>query len=76
MATAKLTPKLAPVSDYATWLSAVESALLAKNMKLDAWQQNWTYDFKKDFELGLSARDAALHACHFWWGNLLAESWT
>ncbi len=76
MATAKLAPNLATVPDYAAWLSAVRSALLAKNMKLDDWQQNWTYDFRRDFELGMTPRDAALHACELWWGNLLAESWT
>ena len=69
-------PELAPKPDYQTWLADVQSALASMQMEPGAWDENWPYDFSQDYDAGVSAWDAALHARNFWWQELMAESWT
>jgi len=76
MAALEQIPDLAVRPDYITWLHEVGAALASVQMELDAWRENWPYDFRKDYEAGVSAHDAAMHAQDFWWQELMAESWT
>ena len=77
MTAAKVIPNLAPVRpDYRAWLMEVRTALAAMRMEMANWQENWEFDFRKEYSRGSSAHDAALRAHDFWWRELLAESWT
>lgn len=76
MTAAKLIPNLAVVPDFGTWLVEVRTVLAAMQMEMTNWQDNWDFDFRKEYDRGSSARDAALRAHDFWWRQLLAESWT
>ena len=62
--------------EYETWLGAVRNVLAAMRMEPSVWQENWEFDFRKEYARGVPARDAALHAHDYWWQQLLAESWT
>jgi hypothetical protein len=76
MATAELSPDLLIETDYETWLANVHIALTTMNMEMDVWQQNWNYDFLKEYEAGMAPGDAADHAHDFWWQHVLDECWT
>jgi hypothetical protein len=76
MAAAKLLPDLFFQPDYTTWLRDVRRVLTIMHMEMDAWQENWNYDFRKAYNAGATARDAAVHAYDFWWQHVLDESWT
>lgn len=76
MATAKLCPDLLSQPDYRTWLRDVRRFLTTMHMEMDAWQENWEYDFRKEYNTGVTARDAAVDAHDFWWQHVLDESWT
>lgn len=76
MATAKLAPELFVELDYWTWIREVNSLLHTMHMEMGACQENWEYDFRKEYDSGETARDAAIHAHDFWWQHMLAESWT
>lgn len=76
MTVAKLIPNLAVLPDYGTWLVEVRTVLAAMQMEMANCQDNWEFDFRKEYDRGSSARDAALRAHDFWWRQLLAESWT
>jgi len=76
MAALRQIPVLEFRPDYTTWLSEVRATLASMNMEMDAWRKNWAYDFRRDYDAGVSAYDAAMHAHTFWWQELMAESWT
>ena len=76
MATAELSPDLLIETDYETWLANVHIALTTMNMEMDVWQENWNYDFLKEYEAGMTPIDAADHAHDFWWQHVLDECWT
>jgi hypothetical protein len=76
MAAAQIAPELFVRLDYWTWIREVESFLQSMHMEPGAWQENWDYDFRKEYDSGATAHDAALHAHDFWWQQVLAESWT
>jgi hypothetical protein len=76
MGAAKPLPELRVQTDYKAWVTDVQVALASMNMDMDAWQQNWEFDFRKEYECDCEPGDAALHAHDFWWQQVLAESWT
>ena len=76
MATARILPDVHIQSSYETWLGDVCEILATMDMKLDAWQENWEFDFRQEYDAGSTPHDAALRAHDFWWQQLLAESWT
>jgi hypothetical protein len=76
MATATAIPDLSVRVDYETWLSEVRTILADRHMEMDAWQEDWRFDFAGEYARGSVASDAATHASDFWWQRLLAESWT
>lgn len=76
MATAKLHPEVLTETDYETWLDEVRVILSTMNMQMDVWQQNWTYDFRQEYDAGMAPADAADHAHDFWWQHVLDECWT
>lgn len=76
MANANARPDPFEQPDYKTWLHDVQSFLTAMDMELDAWEKNWDYDFRKEYDAGASALDAAVRAHDFWWQHVLEESWT
>lgn len=75
-AAVQLLPELAPKPDYMTWMAEVQSTLASIHMEMDAWDENWPYDFEQEYDRDVSAWDAAMHARNFWWQELMAESWT
>jgi hypothetical protein len=76
MSAAKLLPDLCVQTDYKTWLGDVRSALTTMNMEMEALQENWEFDFRREYDNASEPDDTALHAHDFWWQELLAESWT
>jgi len=62
--------------DYRAWLDDVRAMLVSMNTEMDLWQDNWKYDFRRAYEAGTAAHEAAVDAREFWWHELLAESWT
>ena len=77
MAAAKIVPQLyLPRPDYRTWLREVRNILAGMKTDMDAWQLNWSFDFRREYEAGFAAATAAAHARAFWWQELMAESWT
>ena len=52
---------------YEPWLKDVEEALSSINMPMDDWQKIWGFDFRREFESGTAANDAAMKANQFWW---------
>lgn len=76
MAAANVLPELDVQLDYKTWLDDVQDTLTAMDIEMEAWQENWEFDFRGEFDRGATPRDAALTAYDFWWHELLAESWT
>ncbi len=76
MAAAKLLPKLSVQPDYGTWFGDVRSVLATMHIEMEAWQENWEFDFRSEYNRGSTARDAAVHAQDYWWQQLMAESWT
>jgi hypothetical protein len=75
MATAELLPDLSTQADYKTWLDDVQDTLTAMDIEMEAWQENWEFDFRGEFNRGSTPHDAARSAYDFWWQELLAESW-
>lgn len=76
MAAAKPLPVFHVTPDYGTWMSDVRQALICMHVNQQQWQERWKFDFRKEFEHGVPARDAAVHAHDFWWRELLRQSWT
>ncbi len=74
MAAARVLPDIQ--TDYATWSHDIDLVLSSMDMERGAWQANWPYNFHRDFNLGVTPRDAALHACDFWWQHVYDESWS
>jgi len=74
MATATLLRESHIQQDHTAWLGEVRIALVTLGMKMDACQENWEFDFRKEYESGSTPFDAAVHAHDFWWQQLLAES--
>ncbi|MBZ5658216.1 MAG: hypothetical protein LAO56_23385 [Acidobacteriia bacterium] len=52
---------------YETWLHEVRAALSEINMGIADWDEIWPFDFRREFDAGVSADDAALRANKFWW---------
>ena len=52
---------------YDVWVSQVQAALRSINMAMDDWQKVWRFDFRKQFDAGASADEAAIRANKFWW---------
>lgn len=57
----------AATTGYDTWLNQVKDALSSINMKLEDWQQVWSFDFKREFDSGTTPDAAAMKANQFWW---------
>ena len=76
MAALRQLPDLAVRPEYTSWLNEVRATLASEHMELDAWEKNWAYDFRRDYDAGVSAHDAAVLAETYWWQELMAESWT
>jgi hypothetical protein len=76
MASAELLPDLTGQLDYKTWLDDVQDVLTAMDIEMGAWQENWEFDFRGQFDRGSTPHDAAHNAYDFWWQELIAESWT
>ena len=76
MAAAKVCPDLYVHQDYKSWLHDVKSDLSTMDMEIGDWQDNWKYDFRREYNAGVAAHDAAIHAHDFWWQHVLDESWT
>ncbi len=77
MAAAKQMPESLVSVDYRTWLDDVRIILqTTMHMEMAAWLKNWDYDFRKQYDAGVTPQEAALRAHDFWWQQLLAESWT
>ena len=78
MAAAKIFPQLPvlPRPDFPIWMREVRNVLSDMNMDVDAWQMNWKFDFRREYDAGAAATTAAAHAHAFWWQELMAESWT
>ena len=76
MATAELLPALSIQLDYDAWLHEVDFILKTMNMKMESWQKEWEFDFQTEYEGEAAPRVAAVRAHDFWWGKLMAESWT
>ena len=55
------------IADYTTWLSDVRSAVDSMNMRMDAWQERWPFDFEREYKKGTDANAAAEKANRFWW---------
>jgi hypothetical protein len=45
----------------------VRAALNEINMALEGWQDIWPFNFRREFDAGVSADDAAMKANKFWW---------
>jgi hypothetical protein len=58
-----------PVSgvSFDGWLTEVRSALDSINMPMDDWHGSWLFDFRREFDAGTAAGDAAVKANKFWW---------
>ena len=52
---------------YDVWFSSVKTALLSINMPLEEWQEQWPFDFSREYESGVPAADAAEKANRHWW---------
>ena len=52
---------------YESWLKNVDEALSSINMTLEDWQTHWAFDFRREFDSGTPASEAALKANRFWW---------
>ncbi len=52
---------------YETWLKEVEEALSSINMPMEDWQKIWAFDFRREFEVQTTAKDAAMRANQYWW---------
>lgn len=55
------------MADYDKWLDDVKEALRSVNMPFDDWQSRWRFEFRREFESGAKADDAAMKANRFWW---------
>jgi hypothetical protein len=76
MSAATVLPGLYVQTDYKTWLNDVRQALANMNMDMKAWQENWEFDFRREYDAASEPCGTAVHAHDFWWQQLLAESWT
>jgi len=54
-------------TEYGSWLKKVEEVLISINMRMDDWQKTWRFDFRREFEAGANANDAAAKANRHWW---------
>jgi hypothetical protein len=54
---------------YDEWLGEVSKALESINMRMSDWQRFWAFDFRREFDSGTSANEAATKANMFWWHN-------
>jgi hypothetical protein len=54
-------------ASYDDWLGEVSRALESVNMTMREWQRMWAFDFRREFDSGTSANDAATKANQFWW---------
>lgn len=52
---------------YDAWLKEVQDALASINMPWGDWQKRWTFDFRREFDSGAAANEAAMKANQFWW---------
>ena len=52
---------------YERWMDGVRAALNEINMALEGWQDIWPFNFRREFDAGVSADDAAMKANKFWW---------
>jgi len=55
------------MAQYDKWLDGVKEALRSINMPFDDWQSRWRFDFRREFDAGSKANDAAMKANRFWW---------
>jgi len=76
MSAATMLSNLQVRADYETWLGEVKAALARMNTEMQAWQDNWKFDFRREYESGCKPEATAVRAYDFWWQRLLAESWT
>lgn len=76
MSALRLFPELVIHPDYHDWHSELEEILAARGMDVEAWSENWSFDFRGEYAAGASPAEAAERASDHWWRALLAESWT
>ena len=57
MATAELRSHVHVQQDYKTWLGEVRTELITLGMKMDACQENWEFDFRKEYDEGSTPCD-------------------
>ncbi len=69
-------PELVIQPDYHDWRIELHDILLARGMDVEAWSENWAYDFRRDYDAGATPAESAERASDHWWRALLAESWT
>lgn len=55
------------VATYKSWLARAEEALASINMPMNDWQKLWAFDFRREFDAGTPASDAAMKANRYWW---------
>lgn len=53
--------------NFDQWLGEVRTALDSVNMPMDDWQGLWVFDFRREYDAGAKADDAAMKANRFWW---------
>ena len=61
------TATMTTVTTYYVWFEEVKQALASINMPTDEWQNQWVFDFRREFESGAEANVAAIKANRFWW---------
>jgi hypothetical protein len=76
MSAAKVLSNLRVDTNYETWLGEVEAALATMHTDMEGWQENWEFDFRREYDGGYEPEVTAVRAHDFWWQRLLAESWT
>lgn len=52
---------------YEVWLDQVKLALQSLNMRMEDWQSIWAFDFKAEYDAGITADHAAMKANRYWW---------
>jgi len=75
MAAARVLPSIHVQPDYETWVRDLDLELACLDMDRCAWQVNWAYNFRRDYNLGVSPHEAAIQASDYWWQRIFDESW-
>jgi len=57
-----------PMTDaFQIWIGEAQTALRSINMSMEDWQNLWSFDFRREYEAGTNAREAAMKTNRFWW---------